>query len=298
MKGLLTRAALILNPNAGNQKLFKQLDTIKKILKENFDHMSFYETEYQGHGAEIVDQISEDIDVLIGAGGDGTIYELANAVCSKEKRPTFGIIPGGTANDFSRAIGMNQNPILAVEQLIQGKRKVIDVGRSDDEYFLNFWGIGMITQASENIDPNTKNLFGRLSYYISSAQTINNPSPFHLQVEADDDKFDGEAVMMLVGNGPFTGGIQVFFPENNLTDGKFDVLIIKESSLPTFWSFFQSKLTKQQILNEDIIHFQTKNLKITADPKQKIDCDGERNYLTPSTLEVLPEHITVLVGEE
>ncbi|MCA0989173.1 diacylglycerol/lipid kinase family protein [Guptibacillus algicola] len=293
----MAHAALLLNPNAGNQKMIRQIDTIKKRLEENFDQFTFYETEYPGHGAEIVDDICEEVDVLIGAGGDGTIYELANALCSKKNRPAFGIIPGGTCNDFSRAIGLNQNPLLAVEQLIQNNRKTIDVGRSNNEYFLNFWGIGMITQASENIDPNTKELFGRLSYYISTAQTINDPSPFHLTVESDEKQFEGEAVMMLVGNGPFTGGVQAFFPENNLTDGKFDVLIIKESSLPTFWSFFQSKFTKQPALNEDIIHFQTKKLSISADPEQKIDCDGERNYTTPSTLELLPEHLTVLAGD-
>lgn len=299
MKGeiTMTRVAIILNPKAGNVKMVNQIDTIQNRLKERFDEVSLYKTEYKGHGAELVAKLSDQVDIIIGAGGDGTIYELANAICEREKRPAFGIIPGGTCNDFSRAIGMNQNPIQAVEQLLEDNRSKIDVGHSNDEYFLNFWGIGLITQASENINPDTKEVFGRLSYYISTAQTINNPEPFHLKVEADETSFEGEAVMMIVGNGPFTGGIQAFFPQNHLQDGEFDVLIIKESSLPTFWSIFQSKVLKQSRFNEDIIHFQTKNLKVSTDPKQTIDCDGERHYTTPSTLEVLPEYLTVLTGE-
>ncbi len=294
---IVTRVAIILNPKAGNVKMVNQVDTIQERLRENYDEVSLYKTEYKGHGAELVAELGDEVDILIGAGGDGTINELANAICQREKRPVFGIIPGGTCNDFSRAIGINQNPLLAVEQLLEDNRSLIDVGRSNDEYFLNFWGIGLITQASENINPDTKEVFGRLSYYISTAQTINNPQPFHLKVDADGQNFEGEAVMMIVGNGPFTGGIQAFFPDNNLQDGEFDVLIIKETSLPTFWSIFQSKVFKQSRFNEDIIHFQTKNLKIEADPEQNIDCDGERHHTTPSTLEVLPAYLTVLTGE-
>ncbi len=293
----MTRVAIILNPKAGNVKMVNQIDTIQNRLKEKFDEVSLHKTEYKGHGAELVAKLADQVDILIGAGGDGTIYELANAICEREKRPVFGVIPGGTCNDFSRAIGMNQNPIQAIEQLLEDNRSQVDVGHSNDQYFLNFWGIGLITQASENINPNTKEVFGRLSYYISTAQTINNPEPFHLKVEADETSFEGEAVMMIVGNGPFTGGIQAFFPQNNLQDGEFDVLIIKETSLPTFWSIFQSKVLNQSRFNEEIIHFQTKNLQITANPKQNIDCDGERHYTTPSTLEVLPKYLTVLTGE-
>jgi diacylglycerol kinase (ATP) len=293
----LTRVAIILNPKAGNVKMVNQIELIQERLQEKYEHVSLHKTEHEGHGAELVEELADDVDILIGAGGDGTIYELANAICKRENRPIFGVIPGGTCNDFSRAIGINQNPMQAVDQLLENNRSLIDVGRSNDEYFLNFWGIGLITQTSENINPDTKEVFGRLSYYISTAQTINNPEPFHLKVEADETNFEGEAVMMIVGNGPFTGGIQAFFPENNLQDGEFDVLIIKETSLPTFWSIFQSKVFKQSRFNEDILHFQTKNLSIKASPEQTIDCDGERYYTTPSTLEVLPKYLTVLTGK-
>ncbi len=295
---IVTRVALILNPKAGNVKMVDQIDTIQNKLKEKFDEVKLYKTDYKGHGAELIDQVADHVDVVIGAGGDGTIYELANALCQREKRPAFGIIPGGTANDFSRAIGINQNPLQAVEQLLQDNRSTIDVGCSNDEYFLNFWGIGLITQASKNINPDTKEVLGRLSYYISTAQTVNNPEPFHLKVESDEKSFEGEAVMMIVGNGPFTGGIQAFFPDNNLQDGKFDVLIIKQSSLPTFWSIFQSKIMKESRFNENIIHFQTKSLRISAEPEQNIDCDGERHHTTPSSLEVVPNYLTVLTGDQ
>ncbi|TKD68704.1 diacylglycerol/lipid kinase family protein [Pseudalkalibacillus hwajinpoensis] len=293
----MTRVALILNPKAGNDKMVDQIETIHHRLQEKFDEVTLYKTDYKGHGAELVDQVADQVDVIIGAGGDGTINELANAICRREKRPAFGIIPGGTANDFSRAIGMNQNPLQAVEQLLKDKRSKIDIGCSNDEYFLNFWGIGLITQASENINSDTKEVLGRLSYYISTAQTVSNPEPFHLKVESDEQSFEGEAVMMIVGNGPFTGGIQAFFPQNNLQDGKFDVLIIKESSLSTFWSIFQSKIMKESRFNEGIIHFQTNSLRISTEPEQNIDCDGERHHTTPSSLEVLPDYLTVLTGE-
>ena len=105
------KIAVILNPNAGNKKLIESIDLICNRLRTIFSEVKLYETEAPGQGREIVKEIASDVDVIVGAGGDGTIYELINALAPLERRPIFAILPGGTCNDFSRAIGMNQNPL-------------------------------------------------------------------------------------------------------------------------------------------------------------------------------------------
>jgi diacylglycerol kinase family enzyme len=73
-------AALILNPNAGNGKIKKELQHIKEIIESTYAPLSVYETKREGDGARLVKELESKVDLIIGAGGDGTIHELINAL--------------------------------------------------------------------------------------------------------------------------------------------------------------------------------------------------------------------------
>ncbi|WP_433957177.1 diacylglycerol/lipid kinase family protein [Cytobacillus horneckiae] len=295
----MEKVGLVLNPHAGNQKLAEIVDTIHSKLLEAFSEVKIFKTKKAGEGAEIVKEIAEEIDLLIGAGGDGTIYEIINALCPLENRPAFAIIPGGTCNDFSRTLGMNQDPLLAVEQIINKATQKVDVGKYDDQYFLNFWGIGLISEVSKNVESENKKLLGKMSYYIHASKMIFQNERFHLKVDSKAKSFDGEAVMMVIGNGSYLGGMQTFFPGAQIQDGKLDVLIIKQTSIQHFWTWLQSQIQNKfpEDSNEDLLFFRAESLEIEASPQQKIDCDGEIKYETPSKITVLPGHLTVVVGD-
>ncbi len=119
----MAKAALIMNPNAGNGQWADKLNDIQNKLETAYDSAEIYKTSKPGDGAAIVRSIGESVDLLIGFGGDGTIYELINALAPLEKRPVFAIIPGGTANDFSRAVNMSQEPMEALEQILKGQNR-------------------------------------------------------------------------------------------------------------------------------------------------------------------------------
>lgn len=290
-------AALILNPNAGNGKIKKELQHIKEIIESTYAPLSVYETKREGDGARLVKELESKVDLIIGAGGDGTIHELINAMCKLETRPLFAVLPGGTCNDFSRGIGMDQNIIKAAQQIATGRVEKVDIGKSEHQYFSNFWGIGLINEVSENIEEDSKARFGKLSYYMSTAKTITNIEPFYVEIEGDEEEFKGEAVMVVVGNGAFTGGLRPFFPKNHLQDSCLDVLVVTESNVQTFWKLFLSNFSDEKVIQEEsILKFQAKHVKVTTSPAQKIDCDGERKYYTPDSIIVLPRFLEVIVG--
>ncbi|MCT2537290.1 diacylglycerol kinase family lipid kinase [Aquibacillus koreensis] len=293
----MERVAVIFNPTAGRGKLQKQKVKIEEILHNQFEQVDFYETQKYGDSGDLVRKVASEVDIIIAAGGDGTVNEVVNALCRLDRRPVLGIIPGGTSNDFSRAIGMYQNPVKATYQIVDKHQQPVDVGKTDKNYFLNFWGIGLITQVASNVDSEVKDRYGRFGYYLRTAQTMGKTEPFHLQLEADDFNFDDEAVMLVVGNGTFTAGVEAFFPKGDVQDGLLDVLLIKETSVQVFWSMLQTKMSNQPTKEEGYIYFQTKKLKVTATPEQTVDCDGERRCSTPSEIEVLPDYLTMLVGE-
>ncbi|SFS65882.1 diacylglycerol/lipid kinase family protein [Marininema halotolerans] len=295
----MQRVALILNPSAGQGQLIELLDTILAQLQEHFEQVSLYKTTQPGDGAKKVAEIAQDVDVIIAAGGDGTVHELVNAVCALDKRPTFAILPGGTCNDFCRAIGISQDPLVALEQILRKKSLQVDVGHSSQgRYFLNFWGIGLITQVSENISNEQKERLGRLAYYFSAAQNILDPTPFHLKATIGQTiQFEGNATMIIIGNGSFIGGVQGFFPHSRINDHRLDVLIVKENSLASIWSMLLSNWKNDWPESEHLQYFHTDKLSITTSPDQSIDCDGEKEGTTPVDIQVLPHHLTVLVGD-
>ncbi|CQR46463.1 Putative lipid kinase BmrU [Paraliobacillus sp. PM-2] len=293
----MKRVAVIFNPAAGNGVLGKLEDQIKEILETDFSDVVIYKTNQPGHGANVVKKLGSHVDLVIAAGGDGTVHELINALAPLPVRPAFAIIPGGTSNDFSREIGMLQQPIRATEQITAKQTKWIDIGQSDQHYFLNFWGIGLITQVSETVDSNSKQNIGRLAYYLKTIQSMNKVNGFQFKIETEKETIEDDAVMIIVGNGTYIGGIRALFPQGDIQDGLFDVLIIKEASVQAFLSMLQSKVGIQNQNMEEIIPLQENRIKIQTTPNQKIDCDGERKSDTPSTIKVLPKHIQMIIGQ-
>jgi diacylglycerol kinase (ATP) len=297
----MKKAMIIANPNAGSSGYFKEhLPEIASILEERFTELEVLWTEKEGDAAAWVRGHSHSWDVVIASGGDGTVHEIGGAVAGiEENRPAFGILPGGTCNDFARAVGMNMDPVAAAKQLAVSSMIPVDVGHADGRYFLNFWGVGLITQTSASISPDLKKDVGRFSYYLSALQHITSvPSKFRLRVKCDAYEFDNDAVMLLASNGPFTGGIRAFFPESRVNNGVLNVLIVEALNIGSIAALVGTKLTGTAPDTEGLHYFQTDRLSVTCDPDQEIDCDGERGKQTPSDIQLLPGRINVIWGGE
>lgn len=239
-----------------------------------------------------------DSDIVIAYGGDGTVDHVLQHVLTVKIPPTFAIIPGGTANDFARTLNMPMSPVKAAKTIIKQQTKQIDVGQFNERYFLNFFGIGLVTETKQAVsESETKDTLGRFSYYLNSLQTLNAPEPFNVSIKGKERHYDGEAIMVMVGNGQYTGGVRAFFNQADMTDGSFDVLIIKNVSARSLFEIVKANITPDPKQLEGIEYFRASSLEIDATPPQQIDCDGEDGGETPATLTVLPGHLTMITGE-
>lgn len=293
----MKKAVILANPNAGSASSFKdQLPQIKSILRHRFDTVEIIWTEKEGDGADWISSAASSCDVVIASGGDGTVHEIGGALAELEgNRPAFGILPGGTCNDFARALGMEMEPVAAAKQLATNPVRPVDVGKADGRYFLNFWGIGLITQTSASISPDLKKGVGRFSYYLSALKQITTaPESFRLRVQSDSFEYDNDAVMLLASNGPFTGGIRAFFPDSRVDNGLLEVLIVEALNIRSIAALVGTKLTGTAPDMEGLHYFQTDRLTITCEPVQEIDCDGERGMQTPSDIQLLPGRLNVI----
>ncbi|ELK48686.1 YegS/Rv2252/BmrU family lipid kinase [Halobacillus sp. ACCC02827] len=291
------RGIFLYNGNKEEAELDTALQQTLPSLSREIAELRVIQTFEVEEVGEVCRRFGEEVDVFLIFGGDGTVHECINHLAELEKRPVIGVLPGGTCNDFSRVLDTPQRLQQAAKAIITGEELSVDAGKTDDRYFINFWGIGLVAQTSTNIDPNQKNRLGVLSYFISAFKTMNEADPFRFKVTVDGEEIDGEAVMVLVMNGQFIGTRRVPLPTIHLQDGKLDVLIVKNSNLTFFRELLNAgKPSAEDREFQELFHRQGREIKIETEAEEAVDMDGEIQGKTPTSIEVLPAHFTFLGG--
>lgn len=290
------KALLIYNGEAGQRDLDKTLGACVPIIASQVEELVLHATQKSGHAKEICQECAEDIDAIFILGGDGTVHEVINGLGGLEKRPVIGILPNGTCNDFSRALNIPQDIKKAAQALLEGEIVDVDAAKVNDSYFLNFWGTGIITETSNNIEPGEKRLLGKISYYLSAIRTLSQSEAFSFTISYEDKRIEDKAVMILVLNGGFIGTRPLPIPHIQINDGLLDVVVIKNSSLSAFRELLSLKRSWHPENEEDagIIYFQTRSLRIKTEVRMDADTDGEVYLQTPADITSLKQHFKMI----
>ncbi|PAF20846.1 diacylglycerol kinase [Terribacillus saccharophilus] len=292
------RAVYLVNGNMDDDLMERELGQTLPKLAASIKQLEVMQTKDLEELVSYSREVAERIDLLIIHGGDGTIHQAINAIAPLPKRPTVAIIPGGTCNDFSRMLGLPQNLGKAAEAIAGGKTASIDIGQYEDSYFLNFWGVGLIADASNNIDEDQKARLGVLSYFISTLRTVNQAEPFSYEMEIDGEKLAGEAVMILVMNGRFIGTREFAGPNIRPDDGKLHVIFVKNSNLTSFKELLQMKQDKTVLSDLTEIGIQeAEKIRFLSPAGKPIDMDGEVYHETSGEVKILPGHLEMIIGE-
>jgi diacylglycerol kinase (ATP) len=292
-------ALLIYNGKAGQEDMDSTLGDCIGELTSCCDELTLYGTKSKSDAERICRDKGGNYELIIILGGDGTVHECVNGLAQLPDRPKTAILPAGTCNDFSRSLMIPQNIKQAAMLIKYGRIEEIDIVKANDRYFSNFWGVGIIADASQNVNEAVKGIFGKISYYLSAFQTLQQAESFTFKAEIDGKAVEEKAVMVFVANGRFIGTSELPLSPQKYNDGVVDIFIIKEAGFTLLKEVLAAKGTGK--LNEnsgEILHFQAKNASIETNPSQSIDMDGEVYTDTPMQMEVLNKHIPFIVGEE
>lgn len=292
------KAMLIYNGNAGQKNVEKTLGAAVPILSQAIDELIVKPTRKKRDAFEFCLEIGEDIGQLFILGGDGTVHECINGISQLQTKPDIGILPGGTCNDFSRALRIPQNIEKAAEALANGNPVPVDVLKANDHYCLNFWGIGLITEASSHINQTEKALLGRISYFTSALRTISNLEPFSFRLSIDGEEFADEAVMVVVLNGPFIGTNKIPLPQLSINDGKADILVCRNTNLAALKELFAMDDPEWDSFKGELSYYQGQTVRIETALPMEADTDGEICTKTPASIEVLNGHLRMLTPLE
>ncbi|MGY4786834.1 diacylglycerol kinase [Bacillus sp. OHL2] len=293
----MKRARIIYNPTSGRELFKKNLPQVLQKFEQAGYETSCHATTCAGDATQAAGKAAQrDFDLIVAAGGDGTINEVVNGLAPLEKRPKLGIIPVGTTNDFARALGIPREGVLkATDAIIEGVAKPLDIGKVNGHYFINIAGGGRLTELTYEVPSKLKTMLGQLAYYLKGMEMLPSIRPTEVEIEYDGKLFHGEIMLFLVSLTNSVGGFEKLAPDSILDDGMFDLIILKKVNLAEAIRVVSLALRGEHIHDNNVIYAKANRVKVDVKDKMQLNLDGEYGGMLPGEFENLYRHIEFIV---
>lgn len=276
------KVKLILNPMADMGAAWRMADDLRPVISEH-GGAAWSGTVYPTHATELAQQAAlEGYELVIAMGGDGTVHEVINGLMlvPPEKRPALGVVPLGSGNDFAHAIGIPPEADRALALALEGEPSTVDVIKMTDEtgrveYIDNTVGIGfdaVVTIRSHKL-PIVR---GFLMYLTAVVQTILlNHDPALMEVESGGEKWQEDALMFTLCNGPREGGGFIIAPDAKMTDGILDYALVRKCGRLTMFRLLPEFMKGTHMGFPQVRMGKCTSLSIHANRPMYVHADGE-----------------------
>jgi len=236
--------------------------------------------------------VLEGAPMVIVGGGDGSLSGAVDDLVGRDC--VFALLPLGTANSFARTLGIPLTLEGAVETIASGRRRRIDLGIINGDYFANCAAMGLSPLIGEGIPHKLKRYFGRVGYLVWAIWSFARFRPFCLTVHDGVKKRTIWATEVRIANGRYHGGVELI-EDADVSSGEIVVQAVTgRSSLRLAWDWFAKffKLPRREAATEE---FHGRRIEIDAHPRQKISIDGEVLAKPPAVAETAHCAIEVVV---
>lgn len=271
------RVQLILNGKAAGSDALQAAITRQRAL---LDAIEVRVTSQKGDARRFVTETGK-VDLLIAAGGDGTLNEVVHGLMdlSETARPVLGVVPLGTANDFAAACGIPRDPEQALALCIQGEEVPIDVGGAE------------ITATTP---PELKHLLGPAAYAVMGAILAMNVRHYRGRLILPDGEIAGTGPIAIVGNGRQAGGGVQVTPRARVDDGLLDVLAVRD--IPALALLTAAReLQELSPAGEYISYWQTPWAEVHTEEEIPVNLDGEPIQFSRVRYEAVSKAIRLIV---
>src|SRR5699024_8728729 len=253
----MKRARIIYNPTSGREAIRRDLVDILAVYEEAGYETSAYATTPEPNSAmmEAERAAKAGFDLLVAAGGDGTINEVVNGIAPLDERPMLAIIPAGTTNDYARALSIpREDPLAAAKVILKGKAAKMDIGQANDSYFINIAAGGSLSELTYSVPSKLKSMYGYLAYVVKGAEMLTSIKPMDIHVKYDDGEFNGKSAMFFLALTNSVGGFEQIVPDAKLDDGKFTLLIVKTTKFAEILNLITEVLKGKHVNNPNLIY--------------------------------------------
>ncbi len=286
--------------NGGRASPARIADALARVRRHG--HIVDVSVTSRATGAEALarDALDEKADIIVAAGGDGTLNEVVNGLFAASGEPdvAMAVLPLGSANDFARSGAIpSGDPGAALMLAAEAEPTPIDVGRVNGRYFLNTLVAGLGAEASFRASEAMKRRFRGAAYTLAGIATAARRATYPVRLRTRDGAAEHPLAMLAIANGKWAGGTRIA-PRASLDDGLLDLLLVPEISLlklPALLSDFRA-LDRSRGDPKFVRYEQHEWLEIEALGRLPTSPDGERICGTDLRISVLPRRLPFILA--
>ncbi|KMQ52197.1 Transcription regulator [contains diacylglycerol kinase catalytic domain] [Chitinispirillum alkaliphilum] len=252
-----------------------------------------------GKSSEDASRIARDCarkkyDLVIAAGGDGTINAVINGLASSET--AFGAIPLGTVNLFALQFNIPMEVRASCQVIAEGNIRTVDLGKADEHFFICLSGIGFDAFVIRNADTKLKKFLGVAAYILTGITKLPRYSfnPVKLYVETEDGIFQSKGYSVIIGNGKYYSANMLIAPQGKIDDGFFDVIIFKRKSIFSFFHYIREFRKGNLTEAANVEYYRCKKVWVLKHGRHYFHIDGEPLGRTPVNYTINPAALKVV----
>lgn len=294
------RTCVIFNPTARGEKarrFRRHLDAIGKEAELKL-------TAAAGDGRRLAaEAVGEGFEVIVAAGGDGTLHEVLNGICDAPEgceRARLGVLPLGTVNVFARELAIPTKLDAAWAAIRQGRELRIDLPAVDSQingtrqrrWFAQLAGAGLDARAIELVQWPLKKKIGPLAYIVAGLQALMGAQS---RITAAGGGHSATGELVLIGNGRLYGGPYRVFPQADLRDGLLEVCVFPRVNWLTLARCGPSLLLRGTLPASATIVFQAESLTLSSPSPTALEADGELIGHLPAAFSLQRSCLRVIV---
>ena len=273
MKDLL----LIVNPRAGQRRVNRFLTDIVSLFNQNGWRTEVYVTGAPGDGRKYIESRKIAWNMIVCAGGDGTLNETIAGTRAAGLNCPLGYIPCGTTNDYASSIGLSTDVLQAARDIVDGTPRTFDVGSFNGRSFVYTATCGAFARASYSTPQAAKNVLGHLAYVLEGIKDLTTIKPIRMRVEANGSVLEDDFLFCSITNSTSVGGIlKLDSSLVALNDGRFEVTLVRNPINAQQLSTILLGLTTMELPNEMIYFFSADRIHVQTEPPVEWTLDGER----------------------
>lgn len=290
---------VIVKPPANAARLEEVRDAVEVVRKRG--HVVKVRVTFEGGDARRYARSAArgGCDVVVAAGGDGTVNEVVNGLAAVRSRTALALMPLGTANDFAGSLGIPEEPLSALRLAAEGSAEPIDVARVNRRCFINVSTGGFGANASHSAGQTLKRRLGGLAYVLRGVEQM-------MTFEVADGRFrvngevvhEGGFVFFAVGNARRTGGGTPLTPLARVGDGRLDIMLVHGMSRLQFMGLLPDLRAGTHLDSPHVSYYRADDFDVTTRGDVSVNADGEQVAGETFRYDVLPRPLYVIAGEQ
>jgi diacylglycerol kinase (ATP) len=306
------KAAIIINPFSGGGRTARKWGEIRDEVRSRLGGVVEFSTTGPQDATRFATQIATqgEIDMLIIAGGDGSVNEVINGLFDNKnelinKNLKLGILSAGRGCDFIRSLNIPSDFRKAVDVLVDPFFQNVDVGcalfkdefgREQRRYFINIACAGLAGIVAKKFNSLPRSIPPQLTYFGSVASSFFTAKGKIVKIFVDEEVvFEGLALNVFIANGSYSGAGMCWAPMAKVDDGKFEIIVVEP--IPKYQILFSGHKMYDGtfVTMPGVHHFQGKAVIVETLDDVYLEMDGEQPGLAPLACTILPQILSFAV---